>query len=36
MQFVFNAFSKYKVPFDKWSIMDFLNAILNSTIIMYF
>jgi len=29
-QFIFNGFSKEKFPFDKWSILDFANAITNT------
>jgi len=29
-QFIFNAFSKEKFPFDKWSVLDFANAMTNT------
>lgn len=29
-QFMFNSFSKFKVPFDKWAVLDFANAITNN------
>lgn len=29
-QFIFNSFSKYKVPFDKWAVLDFANALSNT------
>ena len=29
-QFVFNSRSKFKVPFDKWAVLDFGNAITNN------
>jgi hypothetical protein len=28
-QFIFNAFSKYKLPFDIWSKADAINALVN-------
>ena len=29
-QFIFNSFSKFKVPFDKWAVLDSVNAIFNT------
>ena len=29
-QLIFNSFSKYKVPFDKWAVLDFANALSNT------
>ena len=31
-QFLFNAFSKHKLPFDKWALLELLNAITNSVV----
>lgn len=31
-QFLFNAFSQYKLPFDKWAICELLNAITNTVV----
>ena len=35
-QFLFNARSKYNVPFDKWSVADFLNASCNLVYFVFF
>jgi len=29
-QVIFNSFSMYKVPFDKWAVLDFANALSNT------
>jgi hypothetical protein len=29
---LFNAFSEYKLPFDKWAIAELLNAITNTIV----
>mmetsp|Transcript_34490 Transcript_34490/g.45367 ORF Transcript_34490/g.45367 Transcript_34490/m.45367 type:complete len:91 (-) Transcript_34490:384-656(-) len=29
-QFIFNSFSKFKVPYDKWAVLDFANALSNT------
>jgi hypothetical protein len=32
-QFVFNLRSKYKVPFDKWSLLDLANSVVNTIVL---
>lgn len=29
-QFIFNSFSKFEVPQDKWAVLDFANAATNT------
>jgi hypothetical protein len=32
-QFAFNFKSKYAVPFDKWSVMDLFNSVINVAVL---